>query len=94
MTAMVTGTQKLAHGEKLVIGGKKFTVQNKENSPEFWLIGGRGATYFLRPFAEVEDSGLRQIVNFFAGMGEPLRDKFSRRILVFVVGDTITEVTK
>lgn len=50
-----------------------------------WLIGARGATYFLRAFAGADD-GLRQVISWKSGT--PLRQR-GNEVRVIALGDVI-----
>lgn len=84
--------QKIEHGSEVILGRKKFTVNLEIDDNEIYLNGGRSALYFLRGFIG-EDTGVRNIVSVTGGVGEPIRDKSSRRIRVLVLGNMIQDVT-
>lgn len=76
----------------VTLSGSKFRVEevtSDNNFHEVWLVGARGARYFLRPYLEREgDTGLRQIISWNSGY--PLH-KAGNEIRAIVVGDVIEE---
>lgn len=86
MANMVT----LADGNKVTIGGKKFTVSIPADYPDqTWLIGARGGVNFLRGYSNVD--GLMSVVSWQSG--QPLVDKFLQQLKVIQVGDMLEDVT-
>jgi hypothetical protein len=87
----LTDTQKVQNGEQIIISGRKFTVEMFPDLDTVFLVGVRGGQFFLRGF--LRDPGYFQVVPSNTGMGEPIRNKSSERLTVFIVGNTLTDMT-
>jgi hypothetical protein len=90
----MTATYTTQTEAPVTIAGRVFTVETQtmdSGRVTTWLIGSRGAVYFLREFTG-PDTGVRQVISFKSGA--PLRDKCSREVRVLLVGDMIEEITR
>ena len=73
----------------LTLGTQTFTVEFSDDHDRVWLIGKRGAVYFLREFMYAwhgKDDGLRQVISWKSG--QPLRCK-GNEVRVYQYGDII-----
>jgi hypothetical protein len=87
----ITDMQTVQNGELVVISGRKFTVEIFPDLDTVFLVGPRGGQFFLRGF--LNSPGYFQVVPSVTGMGEPLRNKSSEKLTVFIVGNTLTDMT-
>lgn len=84
-------------GGTIELGGTTYRIEVQEyhstGGDMVWLIGPRGAQFFLRGFLGV-DLGYREVIRW-GGAGRPLVNrKTGRKIEVTHLGDVIEEVAR
>jgi len=89
---MPTLTQTIEHGQPLVIGGKKFTVDlSSASDTTVYLKGQRGGYFFLRFFLNARHR--YEVISLSGGAGGPVRNKFHQPLRATITDGVLTDLT-